>query len=138
MSERIDKFCQNLQTRLNDLESRALALKASLKSAPEQAEETLHRQMDQLQKKIDGQKKAANKARTDMQNWFEQKKSEGKATIEQWKTKHEAKKLERRAERAEEYALASILVAVGTIDEAEQALLEAIAARIDADAVAVG
>ena len=138
MSERINKFCQNLQTRLNDLESRTLALKERLKSAPKQAEEELHGQIARLQEKIDSQKKAANKARAEMENWFEQKKAEGKATVEQWKEKHEAKKLARRADRAEEYAAAAVLVALACVDEAEQAVLEAVAARLDAEAVAVG
>jgi membrane protein involved in colicin uptake len=138
MSERIDKFCQNLQTRLNDLESRALALKASVRSAPQQAEEALHKQMEQLQKKIDSQKKAASKARTEIESWLDQKKAESKATVEQWKAKHEAKKLAHRADRAEEYAMAAFVVALASVDEAEHALLEAIAARIDADAMPVG
>jgi uncharacterized phage infection (PIP) family protein YhgE len=138
MSERINKFCQNLQTRLNDLESRTLALKERLKSAPKQAEEELHGQIARLQERIDSQKKAANKARADIENWFEQKKAEGKATVEQWKEKHEANKLARRADRAEEYAAAAVLVALACVDEAEQAVLEAIAARLDAETVAVG
>jgi hypothetical protein len=138
MSERINKFCQNLQTSLNDLESRTLALNARLKSAPKQAEQELHGQIARLQEKIDSQKQAAGKARAQIQNWFEQKKAEGKATVEQWKEKHEANKLARRADRAEEYALAAILVALDSIDEAEHALLEAVAARLDAEAVAVG
>ena len=138
MSERINKFCQTLQTRLNDLESRTLALSARLKSAPKQAEEELHGQIARLQEKIDSQKKAASKARAEMQNWFEQKKAEGKATVEQWKEKHEVNKLGRRADRAEEYALAAILIASASVDEAEHAVLEAVAARMEAESVTVG
>lgn len=73
-----------------------------------------------------------------MQNWVDQKKAQAKATVDQWKADHEARKLANRADRAEEYAAAAILVAVASIDEAEQAVFEAITARLDAEAVPAG
>ena len=61
------------------------------------------------------------------------KKAEAKSTIDDWKAKREAKKLAHRADRAEEYAAATIRVALASLDEAEQAVLEAVGARLDAD-----
>jgi hypothetical protein len=138
MSERIDQFCSSLQTKLNDLEGRMTAFKVKLEAAPQQAEDALHKQLGQAQQKVESQKQSVAKAKTSVQNWFDQKKVEARATVDGWKTKHEAKKLDHRADRAEEYAVAAVQVALSSIDEAEQAVFEAIAARLDADAVPVG
>ena len=138
MNECASKFCTSLKSKLNDLEGRAKSLKTSLQSAPKQAEDALHKQLDQAQKKVESQKQAIAKARTNVQNWADQKKAEAKGAVDQWKAKHEAKKLANRADRAEEYAIAAVELAVLSIDEAEQAVLEAVAARLDAEAVPVG
>jgi hypothetical protein len=47
--------------------------------------------------------------------------------------RHELKKLEARAERAREYALDMVTVAALDFEEAEQAVLDAVAARFDAE-----
>lgn len=138
MSDRIDKFCSSLNTTLHDLDAHVASFKAKVESVPKQAEEALHKQLDQAQKKVESQKQAVAKARISVQNWFDQKKAEAKATIDGWKAKHEEKKLAHRADRAEDYAIAAVQVAMISIDEAEQAVLEAVAARLDAEAVAVG
>ena len=138
MSERIDKFCSSLNAKLNDLEGRMTSFKTKLESAPKQAEEALHKQLAQAQQKVESQKQAMAKAKTSVQNWFDQKKVEVKATIDGWKVNHEAKKLAHRADRAEEYAIAAVQIAELSIAEAELAILEAIAARVDADALPVG
>ena len=137
MSERIDKFCSSLNTKLNDLEARVTSFKTKVQSAPKQAEEALHMQLDLAKQKVESQKQAVDKAKTNLQNWADQKKAEAKATIEGWKANHEAKKLDDRANRAEEYAAAALAVALASFDEAEQAILEAIAARNDAEVIAV-
>lgn len=137
MSDRINKFCTSLQNHLNALEERAISLKASLQAAPRQADEALRKKLDQAARKVESQKQAVVRAKNNVQNWFEQKKVEAQATVDEWKSNHEAKKLAHRADRAEEYAAAAMLMAQASIDEAEHAVLEAIAARLDADAVTV-
>jgi hypothetical protein len=138
MSDRIDKFCSSLNTKLNDLEGHMSSFKAKLQSAPKQAEEALHKQLNQAQQTIEAQKESVAKAKTSVQNWLDQKKAEVKATIDGWKANHEAKKLAHRADRAEDYAAAAVQVAMSSMDEAEHAVLEAIAARHDAEAVTAG
>ena len=135
MSAHVDKFCHSLQTNLNDLEARMTSFKTKLQSAPEQAEEALHKQLEQLRRKIESQKQAVAKAKSSVQNWIDQKTAEVQSTINDWKAKRETKKLSHRADRAEEYAAAAILVAAATLDEAEQAVLEAVSTRRDADAI---
>ena len=60
--------------------------------------------------------------------------AEVKEAINEWKAKHEVRKLNARAERSEAYADAAMVLALASIDEAEEAALEAVAARMDADA----
>jgi len=138
MSERINKFCTSLQNHLNALEARAISLKASLQAASGHAEDALRKKLDQAEKKVQSQKEAVARAKVSVQNWLEQKKTEAQATVDHWKANHEAKKLAHRADKAEEHAAAAIILAQVTLDEAEHAVLEAIAARLDADAVTVG
>ena len=53
--------------------------------------------------------------------------------IEEWKAKREHEKLVARADRAEDYAATAIIIALAAVEEAEIAILEAVAARIDAE-----
>jgi hypothetical protein len=59
--------------------------------------------------------------------------SETKEAVKDWKAKRETKKLNSRADRAEEYAADSIDYAIAAIDQAEEAILDAVIARCDAD-----
>ena len=138
MSDRINKFCNSLQTKLNDFDCRMKSFKTSIQSAPKQAQDALHKQLEQAQQKVDSQRQAIAKARASVQNWADQNKTEVKASVEQWKVDHEGKKLANRADRAEEYATAEIMVALSSIDQAEQAVFEAIVARLDAETVPAG
>lgn len=53
-----------------------------------------------------------------------------------WKASREVKKLEHQADKAEDYAATATFLAMATMDEAEKATLEAIAARLDAEVAA--
>ena len=68
-----------------------------------------------------------------MKNWADEQKAATSEKIAEWKTKHETAKLQRRAEVAERFADATIDLAAAALDEAEHALLQAWAARIDAN-----
>ena len=57
-----------------------------------------------------------------------------RADIDAKKAEHEKKQAERKAERAEENAAAAIWFAYDAIDYAEVAVLDAVTARVDADA----
>jgi hypothetical protein len=66
--------------------------------------------------------------------WKEEKVAHTREAIGSWRQKREVKKLQTRAERAEDYASDLVTVAVLDFEEAEQAVLDAIAARFDAEA----
>lgn len=70
-----------------------------------------------------------------MKDWAQQKKTNTSEKITEWRSQRQVKTLTDRADGAETYADAAIEVAIAAVDEAERAAVEAIVARMDADAV---
>jgi hypothetical protein len=54
--------------------------------------------------------------------------------IEGWKAERKVKKLDHRADKAEDYAATMIFLAMAAMEEAEEATLTAICTRLDAEA----
>ena len=69
-------------------------------------------------------------------SWIETKVAETEAEIEDWKTKREIHKLDKRADYSEDYAAAAIILAAAAVDEAEMAILDAVVARMLAEETA--
>ena len=88
--------------------------------------------------KADAQAKQATAASDweALQADFHQKTQQIKNKIETEKEAREVKKANRRADDAEDYAAAAIMYVYMAVDEAEVAVLEAIAARAYADSLA--
>jgi hypothetical protein len=91
--------------------------------------------LDEVRTTLETKKHEFDEYRTKLKTQFEEKESEVKANVEQWKTDRELKKLEHRADEAEEYAATVTFLAIAMVEEAEEATLSAIAARIDAENV---
>jgi tellurite resistance protein len=83
---------------------------------------------------LGSKKQEFDAARAKLKTQFEKKEAEIKSNVEAWKANREVEKLAHRAERSEDYAATAIVVAMAAMDEVEQATLEAIAARPDAEA----
>ena len=135
MSERVDKFCDGLRERLNALERGIQSVKTNVQALPAKAEKALREKLDDVRTKLQAQKERVEKARLDLKARADQKVAETMEAINEWKAKREVRKLNARAERAEAYAEAAMVLALASIDEAEEAVLDAVAARKDADAV---
>ena len=82
-------------------------------------------------------RQAVTQARIDLEQWLREKKAEKESTIDQWVENRETQKLAARAQEAEDCAGVAIVIALASIDDAERMVLEAIAARRDAEAVTV-
>jgi hypothetical protein len=74
--------------------------------------------------------------KTDIANWNKEKVAHTQEAIGSWREQREIDKLLNRAERAENYAIDMVTTAAYDFDEAEQAILEAVAARLDANQAA--
>jgi len=78
---------------------------------------------------------AVNDARLQIEQWLQQKSGEAKSTVDHWVERGASDCLNKRAELAEVAAMLAIRVAESGIDDAERMILEAIAARREAEAV---
>jgi hypothetical protein len=135
MSITIDNFTKKLHDNLEGVEDRIKSLKTSIQSIPQKTQDEIQSKLNQAKANLDAKKSEFDQYRVKLKTQFEEKESEVKLNIEEWKESREVKKLEHRADRAEDYAATSILLAIAALDEAEKVTLEAISARLDAEAV---
>lgn len=137
MSTKIDNFTKQLHDNLEAVEDRAKLLKKTIQSAPKKTEVEIQSKLDEAKTKLDAKRGEVNGYRAKLETQFKEKESEVKSQIEEWKSGREFKKLEHRADNAEDYASTATFLAMAALDEAEEATLAAIAARRDAE-TAVG
>jgi hypothetical protein len=135
MSITIDNFTKKLHDNLEGVEDRIKSLKTSIQSIPQKTQDEIQSKLNQAKANLDAKKSEFDQYRVKLKTQFEEKESEVKLNIEEWKESREVKKLEHRADQAEDYAATSILLAIAALDEAEKVTLEAISARLDAEAV---
>jgi DNA repair exonuclease SbcCD ATPase subunit len=135
VSAKVDQFCDRLRDRLNAIEGRLQSFKTSIRAMPEQAEQDLRDKLEAARAKVQAQKKGVDQARARLKAQAQQKVDESKEAVSEWQAKRETRKLNARADHAETYAADAIDNATASIDEAEEAILYAAVARLDADAV---
>ena len=134
MGQKIDQFCEDLRTKLTNIDSGLSGLKAKIDGKAQHVDLAVRDHLDDVHMRIDRNQAKVAAANAKMANWAEQKKAATNAKIAEWKGKREIAKLQDRAEGAEDYAAAARDVAAAALDEAEEASLEAWLARQDADA----
>jgi DNA anti-recombination protein RmuC len=134
MSEKVDQFCDTLRDRLNALDGRLQSVKANLQVLAEEAEAGLRAKLDEARTKLQAQKERIQETRANLKARAQQMVAETREAVSKWKAKGETRRLIARADLAEAYAADAIAHALASIDEAEEAILEALVARIDADA----
>lgn len=136
MSEKTDQMRAKIEEGLKNLEQRLTGVKADLEAAGDKTRAAFGERLEEAKGRLEAGRKDVEEARTRIAAYVEEKKGETSAAIEDWKTQRRVDKLERRAERAEEYALKRILVALENFEEAEVATLDAIIARVEVDEAA--
>lgn len=136
MSEKIDQFISNLHGRLTEVDNRIQRFKANVNEVNAKGKADIQAQLDKARTNFEEHKHKAEETKQRLEASIEEKKSETEAKIEEWRRNRQIDKLERRAQRAEEYAAESAYLAWWSVEEAEYAMLEAIAARIEADEAA--
>ena len=137
MSTKIDNFTKHLHDNLEAIEDRAKSLRENVQSAPKKTQAEIQSKLDEAREGLDSKKHEFDEYRAKLKAQFEEKESEVKSNVEEWKAGRKVKKLEHRADKAEDYADTAIFLAAVTMEEAEEATLAAIAARRDAES-AVG
>jgi hypothetical protein len=133
MSEKINSFTKGLQDQLNDIDGRLVSVKKTVESASGETQVAIEAKLESVKASLEAKQHDFKTYRKKLKDLAEGKEAEVKSKVEEWKAKREVKKLDRRANHAEDYAATEVAVAVAAMDEAEQSILEAIAARLDAD-----
>ena len=134
MCDKVSRFCDSVHEKLETLQGRMDSLKLNVGSTWY----CLQEKLDEVRHKGEATKQAVAEARTNLEQWVKEKKAETKGTIDQWVENGETQKLATRAHKAEDCAGIAMEIAQASIDDAERMVLEAIAARRDAEAVTVG
>jgi DNA polymerase II small subunit/DNA polymerase delta subunit B len=138
---------KKLSEQLKDLSDRVSKAETKATTAQQESKEKVEASLQKS--KADAEARRAS-FKTDVQakqaaaasDWealqadFHQKTQQIKNKIETEKEAREVKKAIKRAEDAEDYAVAAIMYVYMAVDEAEVAVLEAIAARAYADSLA--
>jgi hypothetical protein len=133
MSDQIDQFCENLRIKLTNIDNNIQALKAKIDAKAKTAEQDARIYLDSIKKRIDQDRSKVQAAEKELKKWLEEYRVVTKEKIADWKNSGERIKLRSRADFAERYAKATVVIATAAVDAAEQAALEAWLARKDAE-----
>jgi len=133
MNINLDELGKKLHGKLDSGIDQLKAAKAHLEDVHKDTEAAIQAKLKAAEETLEAKKQEAAAAKAGMEEFVEAKKAETRAAVGEWKANRDRKKLEKRAERAQKYAEACIAVALCSAEEAEVAILEAVAARRDAD-----
>jgi hypothetical protein len=132
----VHEFFTGQHERLTKLETSIVQSQKELQAARTEALASLKQKRDQAAAGRQARQKKMTDAFDKMKASMQEKRQESEAAVEEWKHKREVKKLEGRAQAAQEYAEAAIYVVGLALDEATAATLEAAEARRVADEAA--
>lgn len=127
----LDALKNKFQGQLDGARKKLDEMKNKIASAREQDREDLGKQRDELHQRVEEQGKRMQELRDNLKDWQKEASAHTKATVTSWRQKLEVDKLRRRADRAEDSAADALVIAMLDVDAAEEAVLEAISARID-------
>ena len=131
-----DSLKQKLSQHIEAAKTKLDAMKNDLMGMHEEDMQALQEHREEIRQRLDEQKERASKMKADIANWNKEKVAHTQEAIGSWRQQRALDKLERRADRAEDYAIDMVTTAAYDFDEAEQAILEAVVARVDANQAA--
>ena len=133
MGDTSEELKQKLSRQIDAAKERLEALKRDVQDIHAEDMATLSQRQSEIRDRLDEQKAQGEQLKQKIASWKNEKVSQTRDKVASWKEQRATDKLEKRAERAEEYAVDMVAIAVGDFDEAEHAMFEAIAARLEAD-----
>ena len=133
MGINLDELGRKLHKKLDSGIEKLKSTQTRLESVEKETEAAVHTKLEAAKKNLETKKEEAVTTKNRVENYLEEKKVETKSAVADWKVKHDVKKLEKRAEKAADHAESAISLALYFAEEAEVAILEAVAARIDVD-----
>jgi hypothetical protein len=132
-----EELKQKLNQQIDAARGKLDALKKDVVSLHEEDMEDLRQKQDEIRARLDRQKDQARQLQTAIATWRQEKIAHTKDAIASWRQRRELEKLQERAKRAEDFAVRMVNMAAMDFEEAEQAVLDAVAARFDAELASV-
>jgi len=129
---------QKLSQEIDAAKGKLEALKRDVDGIREEDKATLRQRQAELRARLDEQKAQAKELQGKITSWTDEKKQHTTEAIASWKQQRQLDKLQKRAERAADYAVDMVTVAAADFEEAEAAVYEAIAARVEAEEAGAG
>jgi chromosome segregation ATPase len=140
MTAEADRTTEGLKQRLAEKIDAARAkldgLKDDIIGMHEEDMQAFEQRRQEFKNRLDEQNAQARQMQADIASWKDEKVAHTQDAITTWRERREIAKLESRAERAADYAVDMVDVAAYDFEVAEQALLDAVAARYDANTAA--
>ncbi len=133
MNINLDEIGKKLHEKIDSSINGLKSTKAYLENVQKETETAIQTRLNAARDTVEGKKQEAAAAKASLEGLIEEKKTETEAAVAEWKANHDRKKLEKRADRAEKYADLCVELVMSATVEAEIAILEAAAARKDAD-----
>ena len=125
-----------LQQHLDDAKQRIAQVRQDLAELHDRDKESIRKKSSEVKARIQAQQARMAQMRDEVVSWMREKQDQTDEKVTSWRQKRELKRLARRADRAEDYAVNILMMTMWDADEAEAAVLDALDARIDADAAA--
>ena len=138
MADTQESSKQKLSQEIDVAKGKLEALKREIGDMREEDKATLRQRQAEIRARLDEQKARAQALQGKITSWKDEKKQHTTEAIASWKQRRELDKLRKRAERAEDYAVDMVTVAAADFEEAEAAVYDAIAARVEAEETAAG
>jgi hypothetical protein len=131
MKDAVAGFCVSVHEKLETLQGRMESLKLNIGTTYH----LLHEKIVEARTASEVRELPVNEARALLEQWIRETRAESKSRIDHGITNQESRYLSERANRAERCVEVALMLAEASIDDAELMILEAIAARRDAEAV---
>jgi hypothetical protein len=122
--------------RVAEAKERLESLQRDLEDLHAEDPRAIDQKAAEVRQRIDAERTSAEELRADAATWRHEQEEDGEERVRSWRAKRAVRPLERRADRAEEYAFNALVNALIDADVAELAILEAFQARLDAEAAA--
>lgn len=133
MSGASEELKQKLGQQLDNAKRKLELLKRDISELHAEDMATLKERRAEIRSRLDQTRSHAEQIQSKIADWRSETRERAVDAITSWEQRREIEKLQAHAKRAEEIALDMVNAAAHDFEEAEQAVLEALAARLEAD-----
>ena len=131
MSIKIDELGKKLHAKLDSGIDHLKKAQDSLENLQKETKSAISSKLEAATETVNEKKQDAKATKDKIEEFLEEKKTETTTAVNDWKVERNLKKLEKRAERAAKHAESCIELTLYYSQEAEVAIFEALAARMD-------